>query len=162
MRRTALSASAVAILVAAAWIVLLPPRAVEQPIAFSHEAHAELACAAVCHSGAETGIRAGIPQIAVCRNCHVTAPGSLDPVRWNQYLEGGGVPWIRVTHNPSHVYFSHARHVGLGDLDCVSCHGDIGTRASPPGYAPLRLTMETCLDCHTAKDADSDCASCHR
>lgn len=102
----------------------------------------------VCHRGATTTARAGIPDAAVCAKCHTTTPGSI--------------AWIQVTHVPSHVMFSHRRHVTLARLDCVSCHGEMRERRTPPGIAAVRLTMATCVSCHRHEGATEDCAACHR
>lgn len=146
--------------VAAAWITVLPSAPVRQPLAFSHAKHQAVGCT-VCHQGAATSIRAGIPEAPVCTKCHATAPGGSSPA-WNAAVEGKPFGWVQVTHVPDHVMFSHRRHVTLARLDCVSCHGNIRDRGTPVVAVSVRLDMDTCLSCHLREGAADDCAACHR
>jgi len=146
---------------AAAWMVVLPPAPAVQPVSFSHAKHVGVACR-VCHGGAEDSARAGIPQGDTCLKCHATAPKGLNLALWGEIEHGGRLPWTRVTRVPDHVYFSHRRHVALAKLECASCHADVGRRHAPPGRAPVRLDMDTCLACHRTEGASQDCAACHR
>ncbi len=145
-------------IVAVAWVVVLPPSPVGQPIAFPHAKHQGLACT-VCHRGAATTARAGIPNAALCAKCHSTIPGraATDTAQRDQPIK-----WVQVTHVPDHVMFSHRRHVTLAKLDCESCHGKMRERMTPLGIAPVRLDMNTCLSCHRREGAAEDCAACHR
>ncbi len=147
--------------VAAAWILVLPAASVTQPLAFDHARHTAIACA-VCHRGVEVGRRAGLPQSDVCVKCHATAPRVATAVQWTEASHGARLLWVRVSHVPDHVLFSHQRHVAIGRLDCRSCHADIGERSVPPGAVPMRLSMATCLSCHRQEGASEDCAACHR
>lgn len=155
-----LGAVVVVIVVAAAWVLVLPAAGVRQPIAFPHARHQGVACA-VCHRGATTGVRAGLPSIAMCTKCHATAPGGSDAV-WNAAVQSRSIRWVQVTRLPSHVMFSHRRHTAIGRLDCASCHGEVRTRKTPFSAAPVRLVMTTCLSCHRQQEASQDCAACHR
>jgi hypothetical protein len=159
MRRY-LGAALVTAAIAAAWVAVLPPAAVRQPIAFPHAKHQTVGCA-VCHGGAATSARAGIPDVALCSKCHATAPPGTSGV-WEAASARRTIGWVQVTHVPNHVMFSHRRHVTLARLDCVSCHGEMRDRRTPPGVAPVRLTMNTCLSCHRHEGAAEDCAACHR
>jgi len=151
----------IALGVAVAWVAVLPSAPVAQPIAFSHSKHRPMACT-VCHAGAETAVRAGIPQDALCLKCHATAPAARAAALWRDASQGASIPWKRVTHVPDHVFFSHRRHAGLAKLDCASCHADIGQSEAPPRRAPIRLDMNACIDCHRRERASQDCAACHR
>jgi hypothetical protein len=142
-------------LVAAAWIVILPPSPVRQPIAFPHAKHQGIGCT-VCHRGAATTARAGIPNAAFCAKCHATIPGRIATAAAEP------IAWVQVTQLPTHVMFSHRRHVTLGTLDCESCHGKMKERTAPLGAAPIRIEMKTCLSCHHREGAAEDCAACHR
>ena len=146
--------------VAATWVVALPTAPLRQPIAFPHAKHQTTACA-VCHRGAATETRAGIPEIALCGKCHATPPASA-AAAWNVATATRAIGWVQITHVPAHVMFSHRRHVTLARLDCASCHGAMRERSTPPGRAPVRLTMTTCLSCHRDEGAAEDCAACHR
>jgi hypothetical protein len=146
---------------AAAWMLLLPRSPLGQPIAFDHARHAGMGCG-VCHRGVEEQARAGIPEAAVCRKCHATAPRAAAAVKWDEAGRAQPIAWVRVSHLPEHTMFSHRRHVGLARLECTSCHADVGTSAVPPGRPPLRFDMDACLDCHQREGANQDCAGCHR
>jgi len=145
--RRAVAALVVTAAAAIIWIAALPPAAVDQPVVFPHARHQGVACT-VCHRGATTSARAGIPDAAFCAKCHSSLPQTI--------------AWVQVTRLPSHVMFSHQRHVQLGQLDCASCHGEIKTRTTPIGRAQVRLVMTTCLSCHRHEGAAEDCAACHR
>jgi len=152
---------ATALAVAALWVLVLPVRAVTQPLAFNHAKHTAVACA-ICHSGAEASARATFPSGATCAKCHATPPRSISEGDWNAIQRSDPARWRPVTHLPDHVTFSHRRHVSLGGLACESCHADIGQRTAPPLRAPIRLTMDACLGCHQREGASADCAACHR
>jgi hypothetical protein len=154
-------AAALTVATAGGWVAVMPPAPVAQPIAFNHAAHAPMACR-VCHTGVESGARAQLPGAATCAKCHATAPGAIGVVRWTAMQESGAPVWIRVTRAPDHVRFSHHRHVTLGQLECASCHGGIGTAVLPPVRAPLRLDMDACVSCHRREAVNDDCAGCHR
>lgn len=146
--------------VAAAWIAVLPRVSARQPLAFPHAKHTTVGCA-VCHRGAATAARAGIPDAPTCAKCHASAPGG-SPQAWSAAIARGTLGWVRVTHMPDHVMFSHRRHVTLGRIACESCHGAMRDRPAPVGIAPVRLDMKTCLSCHRTEGAAEDCAACHR
>ena len=162
MMRRVLALVVLAVAVAAGWIWALPAAPVTQPIAFNHARHQALACV-VCHQGVESAARAGLPDGTLCAKCHATVPGRVaTDQQWAAIARGQPVGWVRVTHVPDHVRFSHQRHTTLARLDCSSCHGDIGQRTSPPRIAPVSLMMNNCLACHTREGASDDCAGCHR
>jgi menaquinone reductase, multiheme cytochrome c subunit len=160
MRRRAITAAALVIVITAAWIVLLPSSPAAQPIAFNHARHQALTCAG-CHRGVETAAHATLPSADVCAKCHAAPPKNVDPKQWDA-LKQSAVNWVKVTRVPDHVMFSHQRHVTLARLDCSSCHGDIGRRTTPPARAATRLEMKTCRACHQQEGASEDCAACHR
>jgi hypothetical protein len=151
----------VALAVALVWIVVLPAAPAVQPITFSHAKHASASCA-LCHPGVERTARAGLPGIAVCTRCHATAPAGIAGGRWEELVRTRAVDWVRRTSMPDHVMFSHQRHVRLAGLECVSCHGDVGSRTRPAGRALVRLDMAACVSCHQQEAASQDCAACHR
>ncbi len=145
--RRALTAAAIALVAAAVWLAAAPPVAMRQPLAFPHATHQAIDCV-VCHRGAATAARASIPDAAFCGKCHSTLPREI--------------AWVQVTRIPSHVMFSHRRHVTLARLDCASCHGEMRDRRTPVATAATALTMTNCLSCHRHEDAAEDCAACHR
>ncbi|MBI2834507.1 MAG: cytochrome c3 family protein [Acidobacteria bacterium] len=151
----------VVLIVAAAWILVLPARGVDQPIAFNHAKHGQLGCVA-CHDGARAGTRAGIPQGGTCLKCHATAPASVKAAVWDGVASGRRIGWARITRTADHVLFSHRRHVTVGRLQCVSCHGEIATSQRPPVRASIRLDMDGCMSCHKREGGSEDCIACHR
>ncbi len=145
-------------LAALGWWALLPAVPARQPAAFDHSRHARLACA-VCHQGVETGTAAGLPEAELCRRCHAKAP---DHAPKDAFEAGGRLRWAQLTRLPSHVMFSHRRHVALGRLECASCHGAIARLSEPPSRLLVRLDMKACLSCHRREGVTEDCAACHR
>jgi hypothetical protein len=139
--------------------------AVVQPIQFSHKAHVEkgLPCDG-CHQFVEKTAFAGMPSTETCMMCHQTAiTDNPEEEKVRQYAEKSvQIPWQRVYEVPGHVYFSHRRHVTLGRIECVRCHGNVGESAAPITVAALPISMNRCLDCHEQHDAASDCDACHR
>ncbi len=138
---------------------------VEQPFAFDHAAHVRAADCVLCHRGARTGARAGLPDLGFCTGCHAVAPGKptgAAAAAWQKAAAGEVVPWNRLYRLPSHVYFSHQRHVTLAKVECATCHGDIARAVVPP-ERPLRiLKMRDCLACHERERVTVDCTGCHR
>ncbi len=152
--------AAVVLVLSALWVLVLPAGPAPQPAAFNHARHSAVACT-TCHQGAEAGAQAGLPEAAVCRGCHATAPRGTEAA-WRAAGPTGRIDWVPTVRLPEHVMFSHRRHVTLARLDCVSCHADVGTRATLPRTAPVRLDMNACLSCHRREGASEDCAACHR
>ena len=159
MRRY-LVATVVLIAVAAAWIEALPPAAATQPIAFPHARHQTLDCT-VCHRGAATAARAGLPEITLCARCHATAPAGTAAV-WDGAVAARSISWVQIEHLPDHVLFSHRRHVTLGKIECATCHGPMAERTTPPSTALVSFSMDFCLDCHQQKKVSTACVDCHR
>ncbi len=155
-----LTFAAIVLVLALAWVLVLPAGPAPQPAAFNHARHRGLACT-VCHQGAEVAARAGLPEAAICRSCHATPPRGTEEA-WRQAGAAGQIAWAPTVHLPDHVMFSHRRHVALARLDCVSCHADVGARPTLPSTAPVRLDMNACLSCHRREAASEDCAACHR
>ncbi len=141
------------------------PEAGMQPIAFNHAKHlaAGLECSQ-CHTGTQTSEHAGLPPLETCMGCHEAAlTQSHEEARLRSFAAAGReIPWRPVTRVPSHVYFSHRRHVALGKITCAVCHGAMENVTAPP-HAPLRaITMESCIQCHQKNQARTDCNDCHR
>jgi hypothetical protein len=99
-----------------------------QPITYNHKLHieeVELICSD-CHIYVESMPSATIPNIKVCEECHSEDPMTDSPeeVKLIKYIvEEEQIPWQRIYSVPAHVYFSHKRHVSIGELDCHECHG---------------------------------------
>jgi hypothetical protein len=157
---------ALALLVVAGVTLAKVLRPAEQPIPFNHQLHITevgLGCTD-CHTSAETGVRATIPKVELCGDCHQEAmTGSAGEAILLAHVEAGkAIPWHQVSWIPQDVYFSHRRHVAIAGLECETCHGAVADRATPL-TRPLRpVTMKGCIDCHRRAGASSDCISCHR
>lgn len=140
-------------------------RRVEQPLAFDHRLHIEeigLDCLD-CHRGAESAVRATIPNVSECGDCHdVALSESPDELALVAYVEAGEkIPWRKVYRVPDHVFFSHRRHTALAGLECEVCHGPVAERSEPISRAFRRPTMNDCMDCHRESQASNDCLYCH-
>ncbi len=126
----------------------------DQPIKFSHKVHAgenAIDCL-YCHSTAEQSKSAGIPAMNLCMNCHViiregTNSGKFEIAKIVNAVENNEpVEWMRLHNLPDHVFFSHAIHVGAGQLDCLQCHGTVEEMDIMKQTADL--SMGWCVDCH--------------
>lgn len=146
-----------------------------QPIHYSHKIHAganQIECK-YCHSSARVSKHSGIPALNVCMNCHKNIAeynGEEDlengytkdfytneikklyaAVGWdeeNQRYTGETQPvkWVRIHNLPDFVYFNHAQHVQVGQIDCQTCHGPVEEMEVMYQYSPL--TMGWCINCH--------------
>lgn len=137
---------------------------VKQPIVFNHKIHAEndLGCLD-CHSYFEEHASSGKPGLETCSSCHEEPLGESNAEKkLIEYIKSEKeIEWQRLYRVPEDVYFSHRRHVVLGNIECNTCHGDIGQSSRPPSK-PLKITMKNCMKCHEEKKASNDCISCHR
>ena len=146
-----------------------------QPIHYSHKIHAganEIECK-YCHSSVRVSKHSGIPALNVCMNCHKNIAeynGEEDlengytkdfytneikklyaAVGWdeeNQRYTGETQPvkWVRIHNLPDFVYFNHAQHVQVGEIECQKCHGPVEEMEIMYQYSPL--TMGWCINCH--------------
>ncbi len=138
----------------------------EQPIKFNHMLHAgknQVACV-YCHTGALKGKSAWIPSANICMNCHTginegqNKEGTAeiakiyDAVGWDlesrSYTgEEKPIKWVKVHNLPDHVYFNHAQHYVVGQIQCQECHGQIQEEYVVAGQHS-ELTMGWCINCH--------------
>ncbi len=138
-----------------------------QPINFNHKVHLEnagLNCTD-CHVNVEKNARAIIPSIEICKNCHSENPISNSPNEKDliKYIvENKEIPWNQIYRVPDHVYFSHRRHVAIGEQNCSKCHGDMADKTTPVTHQEIPITMNNCLDCHRQQKVTNDCLACHR
>jgi len=139
-----------------------PP--VTQPVQFNHLAHTKrgLQCN-FCHQYAQKADFAGLPRLTVCATCHrakISSSEEAEKVR--VYVKDRKeIPWHRIYRMPSHVNFSHQRHVTVGKLECKQCHGDIKNSAVPQVRPAVALTMSKCIACHDQRKVSTDCLACH-
>lgn len=132
----------------------------DQPIKFSHQVHAtdnQIDCM-YCHHTVTSSKTANIPSTDLCMNCHIvvregTNSGKFEIDKLVQaHEEGRSIEWIRIHNLPDHVFFSHAQHVGAGNLDCMQCHGDVeNTHVVRQEHD---LSMSWCLECHKTTKVD--------
>ena len=141
-------------------------RPAKQPIAFNHQKHvAELSMECTdCHLHAIDGVRATIPNLSVCSQCHEDpqTEGAEEALVVKYVQEGVPIPWQKVFWVPDHVYFSHRRHTGIGKIDCAACHGNVGDRVQPLTSPLMRMNMATCIKCHERSNVSTDCVVCHK
>ena len=140
-----------------------PARAApEQPIPFSHKAHAAagLQCQD-CHPMKPPGNFVGLPATDTCMTCHTSikaeSPAIQELARFAN--EGRPVPWVRVYRVPNVVYFSHVVHHREAGFECSVCHGPVAERDVIALERPT--SMAECMKCHDQHGASNDCDLCH-
>ena len=117
----------------------------EQPIHYDHAKHNELVdngCES-CHFFREDGTFSGVPKLEQCIDCHEEVNGeSPEEEKFvKEYVEKGReVQWLIYSRQPDCVFFSHAAHVKMGKMDCVTCHGHIGESESLKPYQANRIS----------------------
>jgi hypothetical protein len=96
--------------------------------------------------------------------CHSTPQGdSEEAARVTELLEAGEpLTFKKLFGLPDHVFYTHRRHVVIGEVECVECHGDIATTERPPERPLVEMDMEFCMACHTERGVTNDCTACHR
>ena len=137
-----------------------------QPIQYNHKLHVEdagLSCTD-CHVNVETHERASIPNITVCADCHDDPEtDNAEIKRVVSYVqEEKQIPWQTVHRVRDYAYFSHRRHVTLGQLECETCHGNVSARELPFEKPFVEINMSWCIDCHEQRAVTTDCYACHR
>jgi len=137
-------------------------RAPEQPVAFSHRLHAGrygIPCL-FCHRYATLSRTAGLPDMDLCRACHVYIASDRPEVRkvLESVKRGEPIPWVKVHDLPDFVYFPHHMHLNAG-VACADCHGEVA--AMDRMERVKGLNMLWCLGCHRERGAGIDCWSCH-
>ncbi len=159
----------IALLLLVAVVVPLVARrgaAVPQPIAFNHRKHTQdlgLNCE-FCHKYVRASAHAGLPDAETCSMCHSVPPGSsAEAARVTELITSGDpLQFNKLFRLPSHVFYTHRRHAGIGELECENCHGAIADTERPPERPLVRVTMEFCMDCHREREQTLDCNACHR
>lgn len=161
-------ATAVTILLVAAGGSLLararPP--VVQPVPFSHLKHTQelqLGCD-FCHKYVRTGAHSGLPGAETCSICHSAPQGDSEEAARLTELLGAGEPlqFTKLFRLPDHVFYTHRRHVAIGEIACETCHGGIAETERPPTRPLVDIGMSFCVDCHLERDVTDDCTACHR
>ena len=137
-----------------------------QPVQYNHKIHieeAELECMD-CHQNVETHSRALIPNINICADCHDEDDSENENIsKVAEFIAKNMIiPWEQVHIVPDYAFFSHRRHVVLGQLECSSCHGDVATMEKPFMEPITLIDMDWCMDCHEQRQVNNDCYACHR
>jgi hypothetical protein len=133
-----------------------------QPVPFSHKEHAgtlKMPCQ-YCHTLSRSGETLLIPRAQFCMQCHATVATDNPGVqKLAQFAKTGRtIPWLRIYQLPSFVSFSHKVHLEHGST-CEECHGQVAQRSRL--YQESDISMGTCVNCHRAKQASTDCSTCH-
>ena len=133
-----------------------------QPIAFSHKLHAGaqgLKCA-TCHKNPEPGERMGLATPALCMQCHEEVKTESPEIQKlaTYAKEKREINWRRVYEIPSYVFFSHRTHLTAGST-CATCHGEV--KELEQMYKAKEINMASCMNCHQANKASTDCTYCH-
>lgn len=162
----AIALIAVAALIAAGVAIATVRWPITQPIAFNHLLHVEDVGAECtdCHLYATTGVRATIPNLELCADCHEEALSeSEQELQLVNYIqEDVRIPWRKIYTVPDHVYFSHRRHTAIAQIECETCHGAMGEQTEPMPRAAVPISMNRCMDCHEEAGVSNDCLLCHR
>lgn len=141
-----------------------PP--VPQPVAFNHLKHTQelgLNCE-FCHVYVKKGAHAGLPDAQTCSLCHTSPQGtSAEAARVTTLIaQGDPLTFNKLFQLEPHVFYTHRRHVGIAELDCENCHGNIADSERPPDRALLNVDMDFCMACHREQGQTLDCNACHR
>lgn len=133
-----------------------------QPLPFSHKQHTELGLAClVCHTNPEPASRMTFPATQTCMACHIAIASDTPAIESLHAFSTSGneIPWERVYAVTPGVTWSHKPHLAAG-AQCETCHGDIG-QAEVVSESTSVLAMATCISCHQARDAATECVTCH-
>ena len=155
-----------------------------QPVEYNHALHNELVdngCES-CHFFREDGTYSGVSKLAQCIDCHEEVQGE-DPEEakyvYEYVAKGREVPWLIYTRQPQNVFFSHVAHVKMAQMECVTCHGNIGESESLKVYEENRISgysrdiwgkniagfkrnwwdrmkMDDCAECHVKENINQN------
>ena len=162
----------------------------KQPIDFNHVLHndqVENGCES-CHFFRDDGTFSGVPKLSQCISCHEEVNGE-DPEEEkfvNDYVaKDREVPWLTYSQQPSNVFFSHVAHVKMAQMECVTCHGNIGESESLKVYEKNRISgysrdiwgkniaglkrntwdrmkMDDCSECHQKENVNQNSVQTHK
>jgi hypothetical protein len=134
----------------------------EQPLPFSHKAHAgtlKLKCK-MCHPNPDPGEVMRIAAASVCMSCHSAIKTDSPAIQKLAAFAKNErpIPWVRVYEIPSYVNFSHRAHLETGNA-CEDCHGPVAERDRL--FREGDISMGGCMKCHQLKKVSVDCTFCH-
>ena len=129
----------------------------KQPIAYSHKLHAgqyKIDCN-YCHTGAQKGKSATIPAANICMNCHGVIKKESPEIQkiYAAIEQNKPIEWVRVHNLPDLAYFNHAQHVNVGNVACLTCHGEV--QQMEVMEARSSITMGWCIDCHRRTEVNT-------
>jgi hypothetical protein len=136
-------------------------RSAPKRFAFSHALHVEdqgLECLN-CHAEAQRADEPGMPTPDACSVCHDDLDAEKAPEKQIASLfDGESFRAMHAGSQSDEIVFSHQRHASaLGD--CSLCHAEVAdNQAVEPS---LRLSMDTCTNCHAERRVASECSTCH-
>ena len=156
---------AIGILLLFFWINLGLGSRTGQPISFNHKKHLEqgLECDS-CHRYFKTQTFSGMPDIAICLECHkepVTKNPEEEKIRQFEKKERANPLETRSTGSP--IMFSSP----IGDMWSWGKWSarpvtEISRQSEKPPSRPwVKMTMNWCMDCHAKKKVTNDCLACH-
>jgi len=133
-----------------------------QPLPFSHKQHVDLGLECqICHTNPEPWSQMTFPATKMCMSCHAAVATDTPAIESLHAFSASGneIPWVRVYAVTPGVTWSHKAHLDAG-TQCATCHGDI-SQADAVSETTSVLAMATCISCHQAHDAASECITCH-
>lgn len=149
-------------LVASSGCVVLNTFFPQDEFAFSHRIHVEdegLECLD-CHLDAEDLDEPGIPRLKQCNLCHEDIDADQPPERKMEvFYEDGKYLLTHPDGFQDEVIFSHVKHVGEYEENCMVCHVGIDANEEPSRIEPLRMAQ--CVSCHEDEGLAEDCTVCH-
>lgn len=148
------------VLIGTIWQTPLRPK---QPIEFPHNIHVGklgMNCTD-CHRYPEKSIFAGLPDAALCMECHQgVAVDKPEIIKLTAlYEKGEPVEWVRIYQVKPFVYFTHKRHV-RSNIKCQECHGPVEQMTTIMKVTDLG--MGWCRNCHLSRGGPTECFDCHK
>ncbi|HTO15072.1 MAG TPA: c-type cytochrome [Edaphocola sp.] len=67
-------------------------------------------------------------------------------------IQATPIEWVKVHNLPDYVYFNHAQHVRVGNVQCQTCHGPIQEMDEVKQFETL--SMGWCINCHRETKVD--------
>lgn len=135
----------------------------EQPIAFSHELHADqnqIPCQ-YCHLYARRSFSSGAPPVSTCIGCHGTnaaplvKPESAEVNKMRDYWEKEEpIPWVKVHDIPDFVRFPHKVHINADSSRLKNELADTCDETNSPRSLACRVK-------YFKQGGDNRCVACH-
>ena len=133
-----------------------------QPLPFSHKKHADLGLdCQMCHTNPEPWSQMTFPATPTCMSCHIAVASDTPAIESLHAFSASGkeIPWARIYAVTPGVTWSHKAHLDAG-AQCKTCHGDI-SQAEAVSETKSVLAMASCISCHQARAAATECVTCH-